>query len=438
MRPHRTRGDSMILVFFLILSAAYASAAEPYAAWKYWSRIQAPDARIVALPLRPQNFDLSEKRDLSDFRIVDSRGLEVPYAVAFETELRSETNLRGTEINREYPDSSTSRITVDFGSPVTKNRISVETTGNSFRRLVRVEGSDDLRQWSTLLPEGWLIAAGDTPEKRFESLDIGSNTYRFVRVSVIKMPDEKEAPGILQVSCRHLVIRRPSETSVPSILSAYSTRDRTSTAEIDFGTRNLPVQRLQLLLGRDPARIFEKRCDVYGRNSRQHTERIRFESGEYGKTRTVDTAWEYLGSAVLYRNAQDQNSLALPVPAKFRYVQIRIQDGDSPPLEVSGVTGYAVPAYLVFEPAGQSRFELYTGNAEAPVPRYQTAQILASMDTRSLAKCPETQLARRPESIPHAQPQGRRFVWGILGLAVLFTAWILWNTARSIGRERNA
>ncbi len=428
----------MILAIFLILSAGYASAAEPYAAWKYWSRIQAPDTRIVALPLGPQNLDLCEKRDLSDFRIVDSRGSEVPYAVVFETGLQRETNLRGTELNREYPDSSTSRVTVDFGSPVTKNRIRVETTGNSFRRMVRVEGSDDLREWSTLLPEGWLIAAGDTPEKRFESLDIGPNTYRYVRVSLSKMPDEKEAPGILQVSCRHLVVRRPSEAAVQAVLAAYGTKDRTSTAEVDFGKRNLPVQRLQLLLGRDPARIFEKRCDVYGRNSRQHTERIRFESGEYGKTRTVESPWEYLGSAVIYRNAQGQGSLALAVASKFRYVQIRIEDGDSPPLEVSGVMGYAVPAYLVFEPAGHSRFDLYAGNAEAPVPRYQTAQVLASMDTRSMAKCPEIRLARRPESIPRQQPEGRRFVWGILGLAVLFTAWILWNTARNIGRERSA
>jgi hypothetical protein len=112
----------MILILFLILSATMASAAEPYAAWKYWSRIQAPDVRMAALPLIPQNLDLCEKRDLSDLRIVDSRGLEVPYAVVFETELRSEINLKGTELNREYPDSSTSRVTVDFGS-LTKNRI---------------------------------------------------------------------------------------------------------------------------------------------------------------------------------------------------------------------------------------------------------------------------------------------------------------------------
>jgi hypothetical protein len=368
---------------------------------------------------------------------MDARGFEVPYAVVYEKDMEFQTDRSGTELNREYPDASTSRITVDFGAPVAKNSIKVETAGNNFRRSLQVEGSDDLRAWSMLLREGWLIAAGDSLDRRFESFEIGSNTYRYMRFSVRKMPEEQEPPRIIRVTCRQTVIRKAQETPVQSTLLGYGTQGGTSTLEVDFGARNLPAQRFQLLLRRDPFRIFEKRFYLDGRNSLRHAERIRFESGEYSKERTVETPWELLGSGVVYRNAQGRISLDLPVASRCRYVRIRIDNGDSPPLEIGGVTAYAVPAYLVFEPAGQSRFDVYAGNAAAAPPRYESSKALASLDTRSMAKC-QVALDAQSGAAPKTQPGGQRFVWGILAAVVLFTAWIFWNTARNIGKEKSA
>jgi len=427
-----------MIILLLILAAAPALAAEPFADWKYFGRIQAPQERFVALPLLPQNLGLSDKSDLSDFRIVDARGLEVPYAVVVETEFLTETTRKGMELNREYPDPSTSRITVDFGASMTKNKITVETEGNNFRRSMRVEGSDNLQTWATILPEGWLIAAGDSPEKRFESFDIGSNNYRYVRVSVSKMPEEKKPPEIRQVSFRYTVIRKPQETALQGTLLQSQTKDRTSTVELDFGVRNLPMQRFHLLLGGDPARIFEKKCELSGRNSLQHEERIRFESGEYGKSQMVDTSWEHLGTGAVYRNTQGELLLDLKVPSKFRYVRIEIENGDSPPLDISGVTAYVTPAYLIFEPAGQSRFDVYTGNPGAPEPRYESSKVLSALDTQTLMKCPSIDLAERTGIKPKIKPEGQRLVWVVLAAVVLFTARIFWNTARSIGKDRAA
>jgi hypothetical protein len=428
----------MIFILFLILGTASAWAAEPFADWKYRGRIQAPKERFVALPLLPQNFDLSEKSDLSDFRIVDVRGLEVPYAVIFETEVLSETTQKGMELNREYPDPSTSRITVDFGVSTTKNKITVETEGSNFRRLLRVEGSDDLRTWATILPEGWLIAAGDTPEKRFESFDIGSNNYRYVRISVSKMQEENKPPEIKQVSFLQTVVRKPQETAVRGVLLSSQIKDGMSIYELDFGARNLSMQRFMILLGSAPSRIFEKKCELSGRNSLQHEERIRFESGEYSKERMVATAWERLGSGAVYRNAQGRLSLDLKVPSRFRYIRIEIENGNSPALDINGVTVYTTPAYLVFEPAGQSRFDLYAGNAAAPAPRYESSRVLGALDTQTLTKCESISLAEKPGIKPKNKPKGQGLVWFVLGAVVLLTAWIFWNTARNIGKERVA
>jgi hypothetical protein len=422
----------VIRVLILLLSLGYANAQEPAAVWKYRGDVQAPAARFAVLPLTLQNLDLCGKEDLSDLRLIDSKGTEVPYAVVFEEEQRKETELAGTELNRESPDASTSRLTIDFGRNAVKNGITVVTSGDSFRRRVLVEGSDDLQAWAVLLPEGWLIAAGNAPARRFESLEMGANTYRYVRVTVARMTDEEERPRIERVTCRQVTIRKPPEIAVTGKLLLYKTEQAASVAEFDFGSRNIPLRRLRLVLARDPARLFRKSLSIWGRNSLEHVERIRFETGEYGRERTVETAWQQVGSGSLYRDVSGREYLELPFSLPFRYVRLRIDDGDSPPLEVGGAVGYGIAAFVVFEPAGQSRFVLLAGNGAAPVPRYESRAMLESLDARALSRCPTAVLEPQQGGAGEAKaPAGQTAVWVLLALTVAATATILWITAHT-------
>jgi hypothetical protein len=424
----------MTFVLLLILSAASAAAAADFGEWTYHAGFEAPEAGFAALELSPQNLDRCEKGDLSDLRITDARGVEVPYAVVHDVGRSVETVRVGTVLNREYPDGATSRITVDFGAPVEKNRITVPTEGDSFRRRVKIEGSDTLEGWSTLLPEGWAMAAGAAPERRFEIFDIGLNTYRYLRLSVAKMPEEIGPPEIGRVSFVHRQVVEPVEAAVSGALLEGRIEDGATVIEADFGQRNLSIGRFRLLLGRDPGRIFEKRCVLSGRNSLERAERIRFESGEYGKERMVATPWERLGEGVIRRDVRGERSLDLAVPSRFRYLRIEIENRDGPPLEVAGVTAYAAPVYLVFEPAGQSRLQVHAGNAAAPKPRYESARALGSLDVRTLERIPPVELtgSDRP---PERAPEGQRLVWIVLALAVLATAWIFRRTATNVGGE---
>lgn len=419
-----------ILVF--LLSLGLAQAQEPAKLWKYRGDLQAPSARFVALPLTFQNLDLCAKADLSDLRLTDPRGTEVPYALVFDEERMTESELAGVELNRESPDAVTSRLTADFGHNLVKNRITVATSGNSFRRRVLVEGSDDLRTWVMLLPEGWVIAAGIAPSRRFESLDIGASTYRYVRVSVAKMAEEEERPRIDKITCTRVTVRKPVETAVAGRLLSYLSAQRASIAEFDFGSGRIPLRRVRLVLSRDPARLFRKSCSVWGRDSLHHAERVKFETGEYGNERTVETPWQHAGDGSLYREVNGRESLELALRLPYRYVRFRIEDGDSPALEVSGVEGFSVPAYLVFEPAGQSRFSLRTGNSAAPVPSYQSWAMLESLDARTLAKCAAVQLEAQQGGLGEARPpEGQTVVWVFLSFAVAATALLLWRTART-------
>jgi len=419
----------------LVLTMQVAVAAELPVAWQYRASVRAPEGRFVALPLGPGVFDRCAKDDCSDLRLRDLDGGEVPYALVFEGPLQRDTVLRGRVINRESPDPSTSRLTVDFGASVEKNQITVETAGVNFRRRIMIDASDDLQNWAVLLPEGWLIAAGADPSMRFAAFDIGPTTHRYLRVTVNRMPEERDAPTITAVTCQRRLARPARETAVSGRLTFYATADGASIAEFDFGRRNISMRRAAFLLTGITGRLFRKTCTVWGRNTPTHVERIRFETGESGPERRVETPWKVVGRSTLYKDADGNQSLEIAHPVPFRYVRIRIEDGDSPRLPLAALEGYTVPAYAVFEPAGQSRFTLLAGNPDADAPRFDVAESLARLDSRTLPKCePVTMREFRAEG-PGPKPAGQTAVWFLLAAAALATAGFLWKTARSAPQE---
>ncbi|MBI4604936.1 MAG: DUF3999 family protein [Planctomycetes bacterium] len=421
----------VLVLLVLLLGSRGLGAPAAHDAWRHRGSFEAPAAPFVALELDPAVLDVCDKLDLSDLRITDPKGTEVPYAIVRERETREEVGLPAQVLNRESPSPDVSRLTVDFGSAVLKNQVTVTTAGENFRRRVRVEGSADQAAWAEVLAEGWLFAVGPSSDRRFEALDLGPNTYRYLRISVSRMPEEKEPPRIDAVSCRHVVVRKPPETVVRSSLEEYATdpRMRSSTALADFGRRQIPVARLRLVLAADPQRVFRRECRVWGRNSRVHVERVRFETDELGRERTVETEWTHAGGGAVYRDAEGNESLELQVEVPFRYVKVAINNGDSPPLELGGLEGVAYPVHAVFEPAGQTRFTLFCGNAEAPAPRYEAAGALGRLDARRLPKAGAVALAEQPRVEVEGPAAGQTAVWALLGIAVAVTVALLGHAA---------
>jgi hypothetical protein len=428
MRAQTAAARGLLIVHSVLLSAASASA-QSFKEWRRQADVRVPAGRFVAITLAPEVFDGCEKLDLSDLRLADPRGTEVPYALVREKEVREEVELDGQVLNRESPTPETSRLTVDFGSSVVKNRITVTTEGDSFRRRVRVEGSADQGAWAEVLPGGWLHAVG--AGQRFETIDIGANTYRFLRITVSRMPEETRAPAIESVRCRHVVVRQPEETVREARLESYVTvaAAHESTAHADFGLRHLPIARLRLLLGSDPQRVFRRPCQVYGRNSLEHEVEVRFESDERAGTRRMETPLQHVGTGTIFRDAAGRESLELPVAAPYRYVRIVIENGDSPPLEVSGVEGVLHPVHAIFEPAGQSRLVLHCGNPDALPPSYEAAGTLAALDVRGLPRGDIAALVAQAEAQKPEAKAGQTAVWVCLGAMVAATLALLWWTA---------
>ncbi len=434
--PSKKRFGVLLGAFFCALPSLCA---DDFGAWRQRAAITtSTDDAFVAIELTPAVLDKCERLDLADLRIADAKGIEVPYAIVRAQEKHEDRELKGRELNRDRPDAKTSRLTLDFRSSQEKNRITVRTAGTNFRRRVRVEGSTDQTTWAELVKEGWLFAVGRG--KRFESIDIGENTYRYLRVWVAGMPEEVGAPRIEAVTCRYRVVKKPAETSWEASIQETSEdpKTRTTTALVDFGTRHLPIVGIELRLARDPQRVFRRTCKLWGRNTSEHTEQDRFETGELAAERTVETPWRHVGTGELFRDASGQESLEIRQKLPYRYVKIQIHNADSPPLELGGVKVILHPVHAVFEPAGGKRFSIYCGNRSAISPSYEARATLVSLDPGDLPKAELGKLVEQASAMPPPSSGSQTIVWVLMGLAVLATAALLLYTAAAVRREDGA
>jgi hypothetical protein len=105
--------------------------------------------------------------------------------------------------------------------------------------------------------------------------------------------------------------------------------------------------------------------------------------------------------------------LSLPVEAQVptRELLLTIQNGDSPPLQVTAVRAVRRPVYLVFLARAAGTLRLFTGNPACDAPNYDVAAQgfdlksgpSASIDFGPLGANPEY---RPPESLPQVQDTG--------------------------------
>ena len=221
-------------------------------AWPFVVEIQpaptAPGLYDLTVPL--QVMDRS-RSDLSDLRLFDAQGKEIPYAIRIRKDVDERQAVEGSLFNQASTGDA-SEVSIDLGeSPLTHNEVEVETYGSNFRRRVEVDGSDNGTDWKKLQNKA-LIFAFESQNKTVQSNRVSYpvSRYRFLRVRVFgdDLVDE-EAPGIRSVRVVRVVKGQGElnmwNVSVPSFQLLRYEGAPSSAWNIDLGAY-VPVDRLVL------------------------------------------------------------------------------------------------------------------------------------------------------------------------------------------------
>ena len=364
------------VVIFLAAAAGSAWAID-LTKWKYCCGITFENkvGEYCRSDITPQIYNAA-KPDLSDIRIIDSNGRQIPYLIAKPYDVTNRQEYSPKIINRSTGARNISLVTLDFGRQIMKNSIKVVTGGNNFRRAVKVEGSNDNIKFFTLVKEAFIFAVTDKQWLQFSDIDLPLNDYLYLRITVSPMPDERDNPVIQDVRTfkneEKAVVRTPLAMACTG--HTEDVRENLSIYEYDLGFCNLPVTEIQLSID---DKSFYRQITVEGRNALKRRIKIASEDNRE-RFEDVNESWNYVTGGVIYRyipaDGKKQEKITLPISSDrgtYRYLKVTVRNYDDKPLKLQSASAEMVAHKIVFSTENDVKSPLfYVGSESALKPQY--------------------------------------------------------------------
>ncbi|HYM22308.1 MAG TPA: DUF3999 family protein, partial [Vicinamibacterales bacterium] len=309
------------------------------------------------------------RNGLHDLRIYDSGGREVGYL--FVANPPAPPRFKGAAILPIAPVDTdrlrTSGFEADLGAPLVVDGFRLDGLPPPYLKRVRLEGSGDREHW-TLLNEGTVF---DLPQEqlRLGELRFRPGPYRFLRAT-FDDTNSQRLPHPLAASARLSVgAPPPPPLTAPLVFERRNAEPGRSRFRIRLPGGHLPIAALDLDVGGSyvfrPARVFE----------------ARFSGSELAPVQ--------LGGAMLRRVVRDDaeaTALRLPIdrPAEAQ-LDLEVDDGDNPPLELKGVTAVFSELPWIYLDAAAGTLTARYGNDSLTPPRYDIEAARSQIRIESVA-----------------------------------------------------
>jgi len=354
--------------------------------------VQGPGRVVVTLD---RDVYENARADLGDLRVRDGAGAEVPYLLERVAEAPVRPTRQPAIHNRVFTRGQQVQATLDFGVPTLKSEVTLNLSGDNFRRRVKVEGRapHDL-QWATLTDSAYVFAVPGPLPARYETVPLPENNFPLLRVTVFNGPDDPPRIEILDASTCPAERRRPRETAlVPRRTRAEDAAAHETILTLDLGARRQPFRAIRLDVADES---FFRGVAVEARIDPPPGV-----DGEPGRP----LAWHYLGEAPIYRYRElgvRRESLRLDIGGRERVLRLRIRNRDDRPLSIRGATVLVPVERLAFEARPGAQYVLRYGEPATAPPAYDLART-AGDPSLFAARALEAEL-RSPRPVPSPAP----------------------------------
>jgi hypothetical protein len=313
-------------------------------------------------------------KGLHDLRLFAANGDEVPYLL-----LEQPRGERRWVDGRILPVSHTrwsSGFEVDLGEIAMVDRIRIEGLPAPFLKRLRLEGGGDRSRWTVLHGEATLFDLPDEGLSLLE-LDFDPGEYRYLRVT---WDDRSSArlPAPRRVGARLFSGPQPPPPLVAELgFEKIASEPGRSRYRVFLPAPGLPIVGIELEVADSrvlrQARVSEAR--LTGSEIRPHS---------LGETT--------LRRVVLDELVASQMEVAISPPAEDE-VEIEIDDGDNPPLDLQKITArFAPQPWIYFESADGGELTARYGAPGLRAPRYDLEALRQELGSDALAS--DVQLAK--------------------------------------------
>jgi hypothetical protein len=388
----------MRIVSALLTATGFLSAANPPAhdAWRWEQVFQVPEAGVVRLDVPPGTLDVAQA-SLADLRVLAPDGVETPRLVDNPAPVMPERlEAEGTEIRLIESGPNVEAATqLEFGTgtgqPV--EAVTLRSPAREFIKSATIEGTADGDNWQVIAAREVVFRQASGPERM--TVPLPAKPWKKLKVT---LSDARSRPIPLTGAGIAVAVTR-QVTAVPAAVKVVdnSAAGNTSTLRLDLGAANLHLREVRLKV-EDP--VFSRRCTL----------RVGAEGGKASAAPPV-------GGGMIYRvvgeGGDSTGLLSLPVNRRIptRLLVLVIENGDSPPLTISGMEADRYPTTLEFHAAKPGAWLLVAGNPQAAEPAYDLGPLRAA-----LASAPGQRLVpgglrpregyRPPVALPGVDPAG--------------------------------
>jgi len=348
-----------------------------------------------------------------DLRIY-SGDQEIPYAMVTEQDFTVTANVERAEILNQGKDAQGN---LQFEVLIPPNQwvrqLTVISSDQNFIRRVKVEGSRDQQNWLTLLEDSTIFDLTEEQKARHLEVNLAPTNFPYLRITIYNEGKGTFNFGGVSLSAQNHTDVAAETKERPYTVLTHSSKDGIQEYTIDLLQPHLPSREWGIVTD---AVNFNRTVELYASETNQD--------------------WNLIAHGEFFVYQLDKltaKQLILKFNTRLRYLKLKINNQDNPPLNIQAMNIKGSNPLLVF-PADQSKETiLFWGNNQIKAPVYDIQKFKSNLD---YLKTPKASLGQAGESTAYqfkdTRPWSERNSWLLQGILVIVVAALLVIILRSI------
>jgi len=354
------------------------------------------------------------KSNLNDIRIynlTEKDTIEIPFIInrpPAETEITIPFEL----INDTHNEKCCSYITLKFPKKQIINRIKLDIAEINFDKILKIEGSNDNKEWFTISEHERIVRFQNMSETfSYTTLDFQNTEYAYFRLKFDDDSNEKITVLNAYAFENRTVDIKTDSVKISKYVQTENKKDKTSVLMID-----LPYNYMlnYLTLESKGKTDFYRNVNIYRLSGTYHTN-----NGE-------EETWEVISSGVIESNKKNKLNLYGSQTSKLK---IEVLNYDDQPITLSNVKLFSEQINLLSKlPASETIYLAYgKENAGAPVYDLIHFQEKFSDAVLGIQYGPEEMKPIIPNAPKEQLITNKKWLWVVMGTIILIIGYFALN-----------
>lgn len=314
----------------------------------------------IVLPPEIRSFS---KEDLSDFRIFDAKGTEIPYFVIQENNQAVSSSFSECKLISKtvIPKKKT---TIIFENPKTSiDEIVISITNSDVIKPYSISGSNDQKEWFGLINNSQLYNLENSQETSvFKTIKLPLSSYRYLKID---FDDKKTLPvNILKIGffTNEIKNNEVQEILPKSSQTAQLPSQKKTRIHIVFDNRQIVNQ---LTFDITNPSLFKRNARIYVLKSHQ----VKHKTENY-----QETLYEF------ELNSDSKNAINIPQLFEKDFF-VEIENQDNQPLSIAKISCFQNQVSVIADLKANEKYTVKTGNPKRNAPHYDLENFKSKMTT---------------------------------------------------------